>query len=261
MSSAADAFRAASAATATASSCTGPPQNEKESFSDAGKIAVMMMHGRLRMIDLSRVAKLAHATPAGIEDYKKFFALRSRFTTMKWTTGVLLSPSDSMDAMWHAHILDTQSYKQTCELLLGPGGFVHYDPYAGEDRYVQHARREFTKYAFMKVFGTDPIEGWGPDPSEDDGVERVTKRKRQNLSDDNFEIFVKTLLGKTLTLKVDKHTDTEDLKKMIYEKEGIPPDQQRIIFTGHQFADNEKLVDWRVDKHCTMHLVLKLGGF
>ena len=248
------------------SPCTGPPQNEKETpdhfeVTPAGKTAVMVMWHRLQMIDLSRVAKLAHATPAGIEDYKKFFAIRSRFSTMKsGNTGLLLSPSDSMDAMWHAHILDTQSYMQCCHLLLGPGGYVHHDPYAGEDKKVQRARREFTKYAFKKVFGTDPVEGWGADPSEDDGVERVSKRKRQNLSVDNFEIFVKTLLGKTVTLKVDKHTDAEDLKKMIYEKEGIPPDQQRIIFAGHQFKDEEKLVDWRVAKQCTLHLLLKLGG-
>lgn len=246
---------------------TGPLRAENGNVEDfevtpAAKTGVMVMYHRLKMIDLSRVAKLAHATPAGVEDYKKFLALRSRFTHTKsmGTTGLLLSPSDSMDAMWHAHILDTQSYMQSCQLLLGPGGYVHHDPYAGEDKNVQRARRDFTKYAFKKVFGADPIEGWGADPSEDDGVERVSKRKRQNLSADNFEIFVKSLLGKTLTLTVDKHTDTEDLKKMIYEKEGIPPDQQRIVFAGHQFANEEKLVDWRVGKHCTMHLLLKLGG-
>lgn len=93
-----------------------------------------------------------------------------------------------------------------------------------------------------------------------DGGEANDGNGGGGLREGEFQLFIKSISGKTRTVNVTTNTTVADLKRQIQEKEGINPEEQRMIWAGKNLEDTKTMADYNLVSNSTIHLVLRVRG-
>lgn len=88
----------------------------------------------------------------------------------------------------------------------------------------------------------------------------VSNIHKLEISEDCLQVFVKTLTGKTITLEISPNNSIEEVKNKIQAREGVPAEEQRLIFAEKQLENGHQVSDYDIKKDSTIHLVLSLRG-
>lgn len=75
-----------------------------------------------------------------------------------------------------------------------------------------------------------------------------------------MQIFIKTLTGRTVSLIVEEDESIKTVKQKFKDKDGVPVNEQRLLYGGHELKDNQTLKDYGIYRDATLHLVLRLPG-
>ena len=177
-----------------------------------------------------------------LEAYRKFLAIK--VVCGDTACPQQLSPSPLIDQAWHLHLQRPRLYIAACRKIGEGIDVIDHDPdTANDDLGKKKERIGRTKVAYKLLFGEEaPCPLWS------------------YFTPGDASITVKTLTGKTHQIFINMTDNIGYLKMKIQEAAGMPPDQQRIIFAGHQFGDDELLSDWNVKNGDVVNLVGRLAG-
>ncbi|CAG8626979.1 9214_t:CDS:1 [Paraglomus brasilianum] len=96
--------------------------------------------------------------------------------------------------------------------------------------------------------------------NNDQTSKQETTNQSEPQSNQGWEIVIKNLTGKSITLRCEETDTVSSVKQQITDKEGHPPDQQRLIFAGQTLEDDKTLADYDIQNESIIHLILRLRG-
>ncbi len=184
-----------------------------------------------------------------------FFSLRAK--------AVLEAPMQAslpvkLDMCWHALLLETYEYVEFCKLVCGR--FLHHTlATEKDDASVKDARRLLLK-AVLQTRADEWV--WTSDDSDEVIILEKGKKKRTRpvVAAEPDTQFLKTMTGRTITLNTTPDMTIMTLKRLVFMKEGIPVDHQRLIYAGKQLDPRQTVGSYNIRPNSTFHLVMALSG-
>ena len=223
-----------------------------------------------------------------VEEFKKFLFIK--FMDKDYDAS-RYSPSNAIDEIWHLFLLFPKDYFQLCQDVLGESKVLDHNPFGASDT-DQNARFENTLTRYEQLFNeAAPSAYWDDDyvadasdtsstPASDSASsasvtsssppespsEPANGNKRARLEesfssedrDDIMTIYVKTLTGKMTAIDVVPLHTISDLKQHMLDEEGIPLNQQRILFNGRYLEDGRTLAYYKIQPESRLDLILSL---
>ncbi|KAF8853886.1 ubiquitin-domain-containing protein [Acephala macrosclerotiorum] len=184
-----------------------------------------------------------------IEELRRLLVIKAFAVDEKATK---ISPTHLMDELWHAAILDTQLYADLQDAL---GLVLHHRPSGASEQESGHREKRLAmmKAIYRASFSTNPLEYGRAAPQA--SRPQLAGHLRNPIS-----IFVVSLSGMKISMTVDKQATIDTIKSVYENLEGVPADQQRLIFAGRQLEDEKTLEHYRIGNEATVHLVTRLIG-
>ena len=168
-----------------------------------------------------------------------------------------LSLPPMLDHAWHYAILNTREYARFCQENFRQ--FLDHTTVTDEDSDgVKQQRIERLMELYRTTYGREPNRLLWHFDREADDTSPGDMAKRRDI--DTFQIFVRTLDGKIVTLDVSQHSTILELKRRIEIIVGSPSDQQRLLFAGQQLEDGRTLDNYAIGRESTIHLVMRMRG-
>jgi hypothetical protein len=185
------------------------------------------------------VKLFSHKLPFVVQN-KKLEMDYLRFLYLKVVTqdinGTIISPTIDIDEIWHTHLLHNKDYFDMCLNI----NFLiyHYPERADDMEEVKNQRIDMFKQLYYKHFQILPYEA-------------------SKINEDMVQIFIKTINGKNITINISLDCSVQQLKQLIFVKEHIATDIQKLVFAGKRidYDMTKTLREFNIVNHSTIHMM------
>jgi hypothetical protein len=195
---------------------------------------------------------------SSIVEYKRFLHLK--IIDGDWNA-IKLSPSPTIDTVWHLHVLDTKHYASECLEICGH--VIHHDPDGGHDSAAQEIRYQRTLDLYKRTFLQDPPPNFWPATIIPPSPPAVTVPVPLHVKEEEgkmITLYVKDLNGRTFGVDIRTTATVLALKGEISKHRAFCPEDQRIIFAGTLLADDATLQSYNLHDKSTIFMTLRLSG-